>query len=141
VVRLLRLLRRAVPGDVPRAAQWAAADASLDDPRDVARLLRGLRAAGWPASDDAVTALLDRDPAAHASLDNPGDVADLLYMLHMTRASDAADALADRAAAHASLNAPGAVCVTSATHRTQPGKIPGRSGPQRAGPQAGSYLI
>ena len=57
----------------PRPALWAAAHAPLDNPRDVASLLRELRAAG--ARKQA--AVLASRAAAHA-LDNPYAVASLL---------------------------------------------------------------
>ena len=94
--QLITHLRRVSPGESARAAQWAAGHASLDNPGDVAALLRALGEAG---ASDAATTLLARHPAGHASLGNPGDVAFLLRELGEAGASNAVTALAARAAA------------------------------------------
>ena len=105
--RLIRHLRQVSPGDTIRAAHWAAAHARLDDPRDVAGLLRELREAG---ADGAVTALLARDPASHARLDDARDVAWLLGALRGAGDSDAVTALlAARAAGQVSLDDAGGI--------------------------------
>jgi uncharacterized protein YidB (DUF937 family) len=69
----------------------------------VAWLLGELRAAG---ADDAVQALLARDPAGQARLDDPHDVARLLAALRAAGAGQALTSLATRAAAGASLEDP-----------------------------------
>ena len=91
--RLIIYLRQVSPGDTTRAARWAAAYASLDNPGDVARLLRALREAG---DRDAVSALLARDPARYASLDNPRDIAGLMQELAAAAGRDAVSALLAR---------------------------------------------
>ncbi len=97
-------LRRVSPVDTMRAAQWAVAQASLDDPWAVAWLLRELREA---EASDAVSALLARDPAAQTSLDDPGAVAELLRELRAAGASDAVTALLARdSVAQTSLDSP-----------------------------------
>ena len=103
---LITHLRRVSPGDTTRAAIWAARHASLDDPRAIAVLLSTLRGAG---ADDAVRALLARDPAAHARLDNPREVSVLLRELHGSVADNAVDTLATRSAAHTHLDDPRAI--------------------------------
>ena len=106
--QLITHLRRVSPGDTTRAAQWAAGHASLDDPGDVAWLLRALGEAG---ASDAVTALAAR-AAGHASLDDPGDVAALLRALGEAGASDAVTALLARdPAGQADLDDPRAVAA------------------------------
>ena len=102
-LRLLDLLRRAVPDAFPRAARWAAGRVTLDNSEYVGYLLHTLRSA---QVSDAVTTLLSRDPAAHASLDSPRAVGALLAVLCDVGARDAAAILADRAAAQASLDSP-----------------------------------
>ena len=57
--QLITHLRQVSPGDTTRAAQWAVGHASLDNPWDVAALLRALGEAG---ASEAVTTLLARDP-------------------------------------------------------------------------------
>ncbi len=89
-------MREAGASDAVTAlATRAAGHTSLDDPWDVAWLLRAL---GEARASDAVTTLLAHDPAGHASLENPRDVAALLRALSEARASDAVTALATRAA-------------------------------------------
>jgi hypothetical protein len=90
----------------PNPARWAAAHAALDDPGDVAGLLRALVKVG--AAEQAA-ALLARDPAAHADLHNAEGVAQLLSALREVGADDQANTLADRVAAHAALDDPGDV--------------------------------
>ncbi len=107
--QLITHLRRVSPGDTTRAAQWAAGHASLDDPGDVAWLLRALGEAG---ASDAVTALLARDPAGQADLDDPRAVAALLEALGEAGASDAVTALLARdPAGQAGLGNPRAVAA------------------------------
>jgi hypothetical protein len=72
----------------------------------VAELLNTLR---WAGTQDQVTALLDRDPAAHVPLDDPDAVAELLRALREAGARDQVDVLAGRAAAQVALDDPGAV--------------------------------
>lgn len=64
--RLVNWMHDLHPQDL-RAAQSAAASASLDDPAAVAQLLDTLRAAGV---GQQITILLARDPAANTSIDN-----------------------------------------------------------------------
>jgi hypothetical protein len=103
---LIRVLGEASPDSVARAAPWAAAHVGLADSWQVAHLLKELRQDG---QDNAVTALLARDPAAHASLDNPWGVAMLLEELREAGEHLAVTALAARAAAYASLDDPSGV--------------------------------
>jgi|HubBroStandDraft_1064217.scaffolds.fasta_scaffold13346_1 hypothetical protein len=84
----------------PRPTHWAAAHASLDDPRGVAVLLDGLRKAG---GGEQVAALAVR-AAAHAPVDDPAAVAVLLDGLRKAGMREQAAVLAVRAAAHASLD-------------------------------------
>ncbi|MGC5400702.1 hypothetical protein ACPXCP_33770 [Streptomyces sp. DT20] len=85
-------------------AQWAATHTSLDNPHDVAELLKELRETG---ADEQVAALLARDPAAHASLDDPEVVAELLGVLRLAEADEQVGTLLARdPAAHASLDDP-----------------------------------
>jgi hypothetical protein len=100
---LIDLLRRVSPGDIPRAARWAAASSSLNEPRAVAGVLDALAEAG---ADDAVEVLLARDPAAHVGLDHLLGVAELLEALTRAGADDALAALAARAAAQVDLDYP-----------------------------------
>jgi hypothetical protein len=98
---LIQLLHTAAAGGTDQAADWAVSRAGLDDPDEVAGLLRALREAG---ASDAATALGHR-AAAHATLDDRGFVATgLLRALSEAGASDAATALGHRAAAHATLD-------------------------------------
>jgi hypothetical protein len=76
-----------------RPVRWAAAHVPLEDPRDVAVLLYGLRRAG---GEELATALLDRDPAAHVSLEDPRAVAVLLGRLREAGAQGQATTLAER---------------------------------------------
>ena len=96
VERLLGALAEAgADAAAPTLAGQAAAQASLNDPRGVAELLRALREVG---AGDAARTLLDRDPAAQASLGHRGSVAELLGALSQAGADDAARTLASRAA-------------------------------------------
>ena len=97
------MLREA--GD-PALAARAASQVSLDDPRDVAVVLKMLREAG---DGDAVRTLLDCDPAAHVSVDDPWTIAWLLEELREAGDGNAVTALAARAASQASLDDPGDV--------------------------------
>ena len=63
---------------------------SLEDPGRVAYVLGTVRAAG---ADNAVAALLTRDPTSHVSLSDPWDVAALLDALREAGADNAVDAL------------------------------------------------
>jgi uncharacterized protein YidB (DUF937 family) len=100
-LQLIDYLRWASPGDPTRVARWTVGHASLDNTLDVARLVRTLSQAG---SEDAVQALLARNPAGHASLDSSLGVVWLLQALRQAGDGDAARALADRAGSHASLD-------------------------------------
>ena len=99
---LIAILHELYPGD-HRPAQWVTVNVSLGDPTVVARLLDRLREAG---TQDQVTALLARDPAAHVALDDPTGVDRLLGRLREAGAQDQVSALADRAAAHIPLDDP-----------------------------------
>jgi hypothetical protein len=84
-----------------RPARWSAAHASLNNPDDVARLLRALRAAG---AGDQVTALAGRI-AARIALDDPYPVAHLLGALREVGAGEQVAALLARdPAGHAALD-------------------------------------
>jgi hypothetical protein len=76
-------------------AGYAAANASLDAPSGVAYLLRELTNA---RADEAVSALLARDPAVQADVDHLRGVTELLAALRAAEAADAAAILAARAA-------------------------------------------
>ena len=89
----------------PRPTHWAAAHASLDDPRGVAVLLDGLRKAGMREQ----AAVLAVRAAAHASLDDPGLVSVLLRGLWGAGAERQAAVLAARATVHVALDDPGGV--------------------------------
>ncbi len=103
---LVTHLCRVSPGDTARAAQWAAGQASLDDPGAVTALLRSLLSAG---TRDAATALAAR-VAGHVGLDDAGAVAGLLRELREAGAGDAVAALLARDPAdQASLDDAGAV--------------------------------
>ncbi|WP_327374344.1 hypothetical protein OG393_10265 [Streptomyces sp. NBC_01216] len=121
-----RLLRRAVVHGSPhaatalvthlhglhpndhRAARWAAAHITLDDPGAVGRLLKELRRAG---AEEQAAALLARDPAAHVALTNAGTVAALSRVLRSAGAEEQAAALSARDPAHTSLDDPWAVAA------------------------------
>jgi hypothetical protein len=90
---------RAEPADVARAGRWAAGQAPLDEPWDVARLLEALGA-------DAAQVLLARDPAGRVSLDHRWDVPELLRSLQAAGAAEAARALVARVAGQVSLRNP-----------------------------------
>jgi uncharacterized protein YidB (DUF937 family) len=98
--RLVAHLREVSPPDAAPAARWAVGRVPLDAPWDLARLLDELRAAG---ADDAVQALLTRDPAGQVSIDHRWDAIDLLGALHAAGAARAVDILAARVVEHASL--------------------------------------
>jgi hypothetical protein len=85
------------------SAQWAAANATLDDAGAVAWLLWALQTIG---AADQIAALLARDPAAHANLDDSYAVARLVQALRRAGAADQTKALAARAAAEANVDAP-----------------------------------
>ncbi|MEU9778002.1 hypothetical protein [Streptomyces sp. NPDC047968] len=110
VAVLLEGLREAGAHEQVRAlAERVAAHAALDDPYAVAWLLKGLREAG---AHEQAGVLLARDPAAHAALDAPfapDVVAWLLKGLREAGAHEQVRALAERASAHAALDAPYAV--------------------------------
>ncbi len=101
--QLITHLHQVSAADAERAARWAVGQASLEDPWEVARLLEVLREAG---ADEAVRALLARDPARHARLDHRWDLGRLLAALHAAGADDAVRGLGTRAAEHASLDDP-----------------------------------
>ena len=103
---LIAILHELYPGD-HRPAQWVTVNVSLGDPTVVARLLDRLREAG---TQDQVTALLARDPAAHVALDDPAGVADLLGNLRAAGTQDQVTALLARdPAAHVALDDPAGV--------------------------------
>ncbi|WP_433474935.1 hypothetical protein ACQPZP_40705 [Spirillospora sp. CA-142024] len=77
-----------------RPAHFAAIHAALDNPRDVAKLLKVLQRVG--AREQAIT-LADR-AAAHAALDNPHSVADLVKVLWEVGTREQVTTLANRAA-------------------------------------------
>jgi uncharacterized protein YidB (DUF937 family) len=83
-------------GAVQTLARRAVAEVDVSDARAVAKLLDALRESG---AEEAVRALLDRDPAAHADLSdtNARDVAALLGALSRLHADDAVQRLACRA--------------------------------------------
>ena len=90
-----------------RPMRWAVAHIPLEDPDDVARLLRHPR----QAAHEQAAALAGRDPATHVSLRNPGGVARLLRELREACAHEQAAALARQL--------PGQACSrTSASTRT-----------------------
>ena len=60
-------------------------------------------------ANDAIEALLARDPVGHAKLDHPWAVAQLLGTLHEIGASDSVTALVTQIVGHASLDDPGAL--------------------------------
>ncbi len=93
--QLIAHLRQVSPDDATRAARWAAAQASLDDPRALAWLLEALLDAG---ASDAVTALPPGTPPAR-SASTTRERSWLLRALREAGASDAVTALAARAAA------------------------------------------
>jgi uncharacterized transporter YbjL len=78
---------------VDALAARAAAEAALDNPFAVARLLNALREVG---AQEQVDALLTRNPAAEAALDNSDAVARLLDVLRVVGAQEQVDALAAR---------------------------------------------
>ena len=83
-------------------AAWVVGHVSPDDPGDVAGLLQTLREFGL---DDAIAALLARDPAAHVSLDNPRAVTALVEELREFGLDNAVTTLVARdPAAHVSLD-------------------------------------
>jgi hypothetical protein len=100
---LIILLGEVCPGDAKRAGPWAARHADLDDPHNVASLLRALHKTG---ANDAVQVLLARDPTRHASLNDPRGVAILLRALHESGDDGPAHTLATQAANHARLDDP-----------------------------------
>lgn len=134
--RLIVLLTQVSQDDTARAAQWTANHVSLDNRRDVVRLLEVLHEAG---ADDAartlegrtISTLEDRTPR-HARIGNLEDQAantqrelreagfdfnllEIAYQLDALRnagADDAAAALADAAVGHARIDDPWAVAVT-----------------------------
>jgi hypothetical protein len=90
---LIAHVRNISPGDSAHVAQWAAGRAGLDEPHHVARLLGFLRQIG---ADDAVGALLARDPTGQVTLEYPSTVAWLLKELREAGADDAVRALLAR---------------------------------------------
>ena len=73
------------PGDVARAAGWAAGQARLDEPWDLARLVEALHAA---RAGDAIGVLLARDLVGRVGLRHQWDVAGLLTALRAVAADD-----------------------------------------------------
>ncbi|MEU5116654.1 hypothetical protein AB0G64_34780 [Streptomyces longwoodensis] len=88
-----------------RPARWVVTGAALDNPADVAWLLRELRRVG---AQEQATALAGR-VAAGSPLDNPFAVAKLLWELRRVGAQEQATALAGRVAAGSPLDNPIAV--------------------------------
>jgi hypothetical protein len=101
--RLIDLLHALHPDD-RRPANWAATNASPDDPGGLGELLDALRQVG---ATGQVATILHRDPATHVSLDDPSGLARLLDALRQAGATGQAATLARRAsAAHVSLDDP-----------------------------------
>jgi hypothetical protein len=95
------------PEAADEVAFCASDSADLGDPAGVADLLDVLRQAG---AEEAVAALLARDPAGHADLGDPAGVADLLCVLRQAGAEEAVAALLTRdPAGHADLGDPAGV--------------------------------
>lgn len=96
---LLSTLNRLGAADqVRRLATRAAADALLDEPRDVAVLLTALRNTGLP---DVADLFIARDLATRAELRDLEGVAELLRALEVAQEAGQVNALATRAAADA----------------------------------------
>jgi hypothetical protein len=104
--RLIRLLDQVDREGNRSARLFAARNIALDDPYGITRLLRALEGDG---AVDAVTALLERDPAAHVALDDPDRVAGLIGALRGAGAGDSVALLADRAARGTDLGNPRAI--------------------------------
>jgi uncharacterized protein YidB (DUF937 family) len=100
---LLQCLRKTNPADYGRALRWAAVNSALDDPRAVSGLLSELVEAG---ADDALAALLARNPATHVVLDDLQGIGYLLEALRESGLADAVSVLAARAAVDAGLSHP-----------------------------------
>jgi hypothetical protein len=88
------------PGDVAPAARWAARQAGLDEPWDLARLVEALHAA---RAGDAIEVLLARDLVGRAGLQHQWDVAELFRVLREVEAA-AARALVVRVAGQVGLH-------------------------------------
>ena len=86
------------PGDVAPAAGWAAGQARLDEPWDLARLVEALHAA---RAGDAIGVLLARDLVGRVGLRHQWDVAELFRVL---RGAAAARALVVRVAGQVGLD-------------------------------------
>lgn len=91
------------PGDLARAARWAAGQASLDDPWDLARLVEALHAA---RAGDATEVLLARDLVGRVGLEHQWDVAELFRALREADAAGPARALVVRVAGQVRLRSP-----------------------------------
>ena len=87
-------------GDPGAAAGWAAGQAGLDEPWDLARLVEALHAA---RADDAIEVLLARDLIGHVGLGHQWDVAELFRVLRDANAA-AARALVVRVAGQVELD-------------------------------------
>jgi hypothetical protein len=88
------------PADVGPAAGWAAGQAGLYEPWDLARLVEALHAA---RADDAIEVLLARDLVGRVGLQHQWDVAELLRVLRDANAA-AARALVVRVAGQVGLD-------------------------------------
>jgi hypothetical protein len=89
------------PGDVAPAAGWAAGQAGLDEPWDLARLVEALHAA---RAADAIKVLLGRDLVGCVGLRHQWDVAELFRVLRDADADAAARALVVRVAGQIGLH-------------------------------------
>ena len=89
------------PGDVAPAAGWAAGQARLDEPWDLARLVEALHAA---RAGDAIGVLLARDLVGRVGLRHQWDVAELFRVLRDADAAAAARALVVRVAGQVGLD-------------------------------------
>ena len=92
-IPLIELLAAIDSGNLPEAKKWVAAHVDLSDPWDITFLLYKFREAG---SEDALEALLNRDPAAHIDLDNPLAVGSLVETLYDVGAEAAIPTLLGR---------------------------------------------
>ena len=109
VIELLKTLEELGASDAVTAlAARAAAQSSLDQPWDVAWLIRALASLG---EDKAVGALLARNPAGNVSLHDAGGLSGLLKALMHSGSNDAVAELASRAGPSASLDHPAANAV------------------------------
>lgn len=93
-----------IAGDAASAlAARAASEVSLSHPRHVAEVVGALVTIG---ADDALDALLNREPESHISVDDTGGVTELLEALTIAGADDVVTVLGERAAAYGNLDWP-----------------------------------